>query len=233
MEVGTIFLFTGAVLPPNTLVCDGSAVSRADYASLFDIIGTTYGPGDGSTTFNLPNLCNRLVIGDSQDYQFGTTGGEESHILSSNELPAHVHEVPTHGHQNTFAFSTPSLSHTVSQQPSYTYTSLNNNTATRYGNQYARSPYKNKTSAAMSRSTNLSVAAHTATACTVTGGVTDAPAFDTESAGLGTGHDNMMPYLALTYLIYAPETVYPPGMVYFNGAMVTGPSGCYFTGKGT
>ena len=236
MEVGTIFLFSGTVLPPNTLVCDGSAVSREDYASLFDVIGTTYGSGDGVTTFNLPDLCNRLVIGDSQDYQFGTTGGEESHTLLSTELPSHAHEVPTHGHQNTFAFSIPSLSHKVSQQPSYTYTSLNNNTQSRYGNQYARNPYKNKTNAAMSRSTNLSVAAHTATACTVSGGVTDAPAFDTESTGLGTAHDNMMPYLTLTYLIrYEPdEPPEPPEpkMYLYNGCLPVGPSGCYIVGKG-
>lgn len=232
MEVGTIFLFTGNTLPQNTLVCDGSAVSREDYASLFNVIGTTYGPGDGSTTFNLPNLCNRLVIGASQNYQFGTTGGEETHTLLGTELPTHAHEVPTHGHANTLAFSMPSLSHTVSQQPSYTYTSLNDSLQRRNGNQYARSPYKNKTSAAMSRSSNVSVDDHASAACTVSGGISDCPAFDTELAGTSQPHDNMMPYLTLTYLIYAPETVYPPGMVFFNGALVTGPNGCYFTGKG-
>lgn len=92
--------------------------------------------------------------------------------------------------------------------------------------------YNGRTSAAMTRSTNLSVAAHNAANCTMSGGIADCAAFDTESVGTSTGHDNMMPYLTLTYLIYSPETVYPPGMVYFNGCMVAGPSGCYFTGKG-
>lgn len=53
---GTILDFSGPVAPQGWLICDGSAISRTDYAALFAVIGTIYGVGDGSTTFNLPDL---------------------------------------------------------------------------------------------------------------------------------------------------------------------------------
>ena len=59
MRTGIISLFAGSTAPRGYLVCDGSAVSRDDYSALFAVIGTTYGAGDGSTTFNLPDLSGR------------------------------------------------------------------------------------------------------------------------------------------------------------------------------
>lgn len=56
LPVGAIVPFGSNVIPENWLLCDGSAISRTEYALLFSIIGTTYGQGDGSTTFNIPNL---------------------------------------------------------------------------------------------------------------------------------------------------------------------------------
>jgi hypothetical protein len=56
VPVGAILPYAGFSAPPGFLLCDGSAVSRQTYAALFSVIGTTYGAGDGSTTFNLPNL---------------------------------------------------------------------------------------------------------------------------------------------------------------------------------
>lgn len=62
--VGSVTWYAGAGTPENYLLCDGSAVSRTDYADLFAVIGTTYGAGDGSTTFNLPLLTyNRFIEG--------------------------------------------------------------------------------------------------------------------------------------------------------------------------
>lgn len=60
---GTIFAFAASNVPSNYLLCDGSAVSRSTYQDLFNAIGTTYGAGDGSTTFNIPDLRGRIVIG--------------------------------------------------------------------------------------------------------------------------------------------------------------------------
>ena len=86
--VGSISLFAGKTAPSGWLICDGSAVSRTTYADLFGVIGTTYGSGDGSTTFNIPNLKGRVPVGlDSSDTSFnsiGKTGG-------SKELQSHDH----------------------------------------------------------------------------------------------------------------------------------------------
>ncbi|MBR2008287.1 MAG: tail fiber protein [Alistipes sp.] len=58
---GSIKPFAGTTIPDGYLLCDGSAVSRTTYAALFAVIGTTYGTGDGSTTFNLPDCRNRFI----------------------------------------------------------------------------------------------------------------------------------------------------------------------------
>lgn len=63
--VGAVVAFAGSTTPQGWLLCDGSAVSRTDYAALYAVIGTTYGAGDGSTTFNLPNLVDKFVEGSA------------------------------------------------------------------------------------------------------------------------------------------------------------------------
>lgn len=230
MEVGSIIISTSSVIPTGYLVCDGSAVDRSQYSELFAVIGTTYGPGDGLNTFNLPNLSGKVAVGPASGLVLGSTGGEATHVLQSSEIVAHTHDVPSHTHTSSIVAKTPEFTHTITQ-PMYRYNVLNGGLN---GSQMSRqfNAYSSVASAAMTRSSNLSVAAHSAADCTMSGGIADCAAFDTEYAGTSTGHDNMMPYLSLTYLIYSPETVYPPGMVYFNGCMVAGPSGCYFTGKG-
>ena len=63
--VGVVQAFAGSTIPTGWLLCDGSAVSRTNYAALYAVIGTTYGAGDGSTTFNLPNLVDKFVEGSA------------------------------------------------------------------------------------------------------------------------------------------------------------------------
>ena len=60
---GAVIPFAGSTAPVGFLLCDGSEVSRTDYSYLFDVIGTTYGEGDGNTTFNLPNLQDKFIEG--------------------------------------------------------------------------------------------------------------------------------------------------------------------------
>ena len=97
--VGSISLFAGTTAPNGWLICDGSAVSRTTYADLFAVIGTTYGTGNGSTTFNIPNLKGRVPVGlNSNDTAFdtlGETGGEKEHRLTIDEMPSHNHSVNT------------------------------------------------------------------------------------------------------------------------------------------
>ena len=71
---GTIIAFAGNTLPKGYLLCDGSKVSRTTYKKLFDVIGTTYGAGDGSTTFTLPNLIDRFLEGSSAAGKYRDAG---------------------------------------------------------------------------------------------------------------------------------------------------------------
>ena len=74
-EVGTIKPWGKATAPNGYLLCDGSAVSRTTYADLFTVIGTTYGTGDNSTTFNVPDLQGKFPQGKSGTTNLATTGG--------------------------------------------------------------------------------------------------------------------------------------------------------------
>ena len=99
MAVGNVIDFAGllAKIPQGYLNCDGSAVSRAAYPELFAAISTTWGAGDGSTSFNLPNLSRRTTVGAGGAGSIvlanavGSVGGEENHVLTVAELAQHSH----------------------------------------------------------------------------------------------------------------------------------------------
>ena len=88
---GGLMLWPTASPPANWLICNGSAVSRATYATLFAVVGTTFGVGDGSTTFNLPNYTDRMPIGAGSSYAVNAQGGAASTTLTTTQLPAHTH----------------------------------------------------------------------------------------------------------------------------------------------
>ncbi len=95
LPVGAILPFGSDIIPDNWLLCNGQEVSRTDYYQLFDVIGTTFGQGDGFTTFKLPDLQGKIPVGlDSNDEDFDTlaeTGGEKEHTLTIEEMPSHNH----------------------------------------------------------------------------------------------------------------------------------------------
>lgn len=86
---GSIVMWPTASAPTGYLLCDGTAVSRTTYATLFALFGTTFGTGDGSTTFNLPNYTNRMPYGTT----VGATGGSADAIVVS-----HTHTITDPGH---------------------------------------------------------------------------------------------------------------------------------------
>ena len=99
LPIGSISAYGGENIPTNWLKCDGQAVSRTTYADLFSVIGTTYGDGDGSTTFNVPDFSSRSPMGvgtgtdgtNSETTTLGQEKGEYKHTLTTNEMPSHNH----------------------------------------------------------------------------------------------------------------------------------------------
>lgn len=91
MPVGAVIPYAGASAPPGWLLANGVAVSRVTYAALFARIGTAYGAGDGSTTFNLPDLRDRFPVGTGYSYTPGSVGGANSVTLTVDQLPPHQH----------------------------------------------------------------------------------------------------------------------------------------------
>jgi len=105
MPFGVIAPYGGASAPTHWLMCDGTAVSRTTYVDLFAAISTAYGVGDGSTTFNLPDLRGRVPMGvdgsanritsastdGANADTLGGAGGTETHTLVAGETPAHNH----------------------------------------------------------------------------------------------------------------------------------------------
>lgn len=89
--VGTVMSTARTTAPAGWLYCQGQAVSRTTYARLFTAIGTTYGSGDGSSTFNLPDMRGRMPYGANGN--LGTKAGSTTHILTTNEMPAHSHSL--------------------------------------------------------------------------------------------------------------------------------------------
>lgn len=108
LPIGAIVPYGSATAPTNWLVCDGSAVSRTTYSELFAIIGTSFGSGDGSTTFNLPNLKKRTPIGqDTSDTDFdtiGETGGSKTHTQTTDEVAPHTHQLWVESDQSGSAY---------------------------------------------------------------------------------------------------------------------------------
>lgn len=184
---GAVTVFAGAVAPSGWLLCYGQDINRVSYASLFTAIGTTFGAGDGSTTFALPDMRGRTVAG--QDNMGGTsadrltglsggvdgdslgaTGGDESHVLIESQLPAHTHD------DGTLATSS-SGNHTHdATQPSQ---GGGSNTG-----------FATNTQGTSSTVTTDSAGAHTHN---ITG--------DTGSVGSDAAHNNVQPTIVLNYII--------------------------------
>lgn len=177
VPVGGVMPYAGSSAPAGGkwMLADGSAISRTSYATLFAAIGTTYGAGDTVTTFNLPNLKGRVVVGlDATQTEFDTlaeVGGAKTHTLSAAEsgMPAHGHGVTDPGHYHTTTLYTadlPVFNLADANVPIYETATINT--------------------------------AHTKNTDTKTTGVTVNSA---SASAASSAHNNLQPYVVLNYLI--------------------------------
>lgn len=103
MPIGAVIDFAGAVAPSGWALCYGQAISRATYATLFALVGTTFGAGDGSTTFNLPDLRGRVTAAPDN------MGGVQAGRLNSGAMAAVANNVGGAGGTSTSTLTTPNL----------------------------------------------------------------------------------------------------------------------------
>jgi microcystin-dependent protein len=175
--VGQIILVGFNFAPNGFLPCDGSLQSIAQYDTLFNLIGTTYG-GDGQTTFALPDLRGRVPMGQGSgpgltSRTIGEAGGSETATLTTANLPVHTHAIDA--------------------------TNVTASVACKAGPGNSQSPVGNIPAgeAAGVTMTYASPSADTAMAGTVSAG----NSVPTAPTGGGAAHDNMQPYLAMQYCI--------------------------------
>jgi microcystin-dependent protein len=201
LPAGSIMAWGGSTAPANWLICDGSAISRSNYASLFNAIGTQYGTGDGSTTFNLPDLRGRVPVGKNAA-TFGTlgaTGGSETVTLIEANLPSHTHTGTTAGagnHTHTFSGSTNTTgAHTHSLSGSNGGSanlgpSVTSNSNGDFG--YLLNG---------GRANSAGDHSHTYSGTTSDISTTHTHTFTTNATGSGTAVNNLQPYQIVNYII--------------------------------
>ena len=178
LPIGTVIDFAGSTVPAGYLECDGSAVSRTTYALLFAVLGTTWGTGDGSTTFNLPDFRGRVSIGAGT----GTAGGATAHAMADY---GGDERLQSHSHPHTIKATTPKFTHSIDT------TNGNKNfigagSATSIGTAAASGDkYRYK---------QISIGDHAATDCTMSGSV---------SSSGGGASGNMQPFATVRKIILA------------------------------
>lgn len=247
-QVGTIKTFAGTTIPSNWALCDGRLLSRASYPDLFNAIGVTWGAGDGSTTFAIPDLRSRMLVCAGAGagltsraagaYGGGTLDanspplGEETHVLANAEMPVHAHGGATgggttggmdranpHGHSEQ-AWSTSNFAYTNGGGIVWSYGGSSTSAVVpRNGGAQDWAQYN------MSHS-------HTINATDINH-LHSVPALGIGNDGGGGAHNNMPPWCAVAYIIKVTGMQINAG-----GALVgaTGQRGAIwynYTGTGT
>lgn len=209
--IASVLMTAASTAPSGYLLCDGTAVSRTTYAALFAIIGTTYGTGDGSTTFNVPNLKGRVPVGrDAGQTEFDTlaeTGGTKTHTLTSAEMPSHTHVQNAHTHvQDAHTHVQASHSHKASASDATEFLvidaggNLAINGTQRVFSAAGTGGYFAYATSPWSVGENAATASHTATNNNTTAVNQSATAVNQNTGG-GGAHNNLQPYIVMNYII--------------------------------
>jgi microcystin-dependent protein len=173
---GMMMPFAGTGAPTGWLICDGRTLLISQYLALFQMIGTLYG-GNGTTTFALPNCSGNVIVGKDSMSTYantlGQSGGEQTHLLVSSEMPTHAHTGTTDSAGD----------HTHSLNNATTVQKTGNNTVTSLDS----TPNEIDNVNTLTASVN-SAGAHTHT-------------FTTNSTGGSQPHNNLQPYITLNYII--------------------------------
>jgi microcystin-dependent protein len=216
VPTGSVLDFAGSTAPTGFLLCQGQTVSRTTYPALYAVIGTTWGAGDGSTTFGLPDLQGRTRIGAGQgtgltNRALAGTGGEEAHTLLTTELAAHNHTASQGNHTHTdsgHAHYCANVDHLHSLQGhTHGYTSVTFGAGgyqlqAQSGGSQIGSAAANTggPSVGTTASADRSLAFNTNNASAVISTVS-AGAITIGNNGSGTGHNTMMPFAVLNAII--------------------------------
>jgi len=206
----TMYGGTNDFIPAGWIICDGSAVSRSTYAKLFTVVGTIYGSGNGTTTFNLPNMQSRfpMGVGVGGGNYLGNLGGNTTKTLGVTEIPAHTHDVASSttgaggGHSHTVTGTTNeagSHSHPFTIKPDWASNSDGDSTNPKWGSgnqNYSAEPYNGNTDVSGSHSHTVS-----GTAAAVGDHTHTIPASTTTSVGGGTAFSILPPFLVLNFII--------------------------------
>lgn len=212
VPAGSIVAFASETAPAGWLACNGQALSRTTYAALFAVIGTTYGAGDGSTTFNVPNLRGRVPVGlDTGQAEFNVmaeSGGAKTHTLTTAEMPSHTHTQNSHNHtQNSHSHTQDQHRHSVGGAEEMFLTADGNvavngtaRTQTAAGSTWNYVYAVDSDNVTISESTysNYTTATNQATTAT-----NQAATATNQNTGGGGAHNNLQPYVVVNYIIKA------------------------------
>jgi microcystin-dependent protein len=209
---GAITAYGAGSAPSGWLLCDGTAINRTTYATLFGIIGTTYGVGDGSTTFNIPNLQQRFPLGKAASGTGATLGGTGGAIDHTHTSAAHTHTVASHVHGMASHTHTAAHSHTLSSA-GYAQMQVENTdifwrrlTGLTSWNATVTKPIAGTVTGNTTAQTHgISLAGSTDSATPTTSGPsaanTDGTALTTDSTTPGATGANNPPFLVVNYII--------------------------------
>jgi microcystin-dependent protein len=205
-EVGTIKPWGKATAPAGYVLCDGTAISRTDYADLFGVISTTYGAGNGSTTFNVPNLQGKMAQGyDGSTYNLAGTGGANTVTVAVTNNQAGSSTV-TNNQSVTVTGSIDNTSLTSAQLASHRH-EMNENNGPITGGNYRKVNGQQVNDGGPTWSPNPMNEAGSGTghnhSHTLAGTLTGTVAVATNLTGTVTaaGTNSFSPYLVLNYII--------------------------------